>query len=62
MLPCAGPHGGPTFGTWVAPHLEAGEVVTLEVGMAVEAAEPAAIHASLHATTHSALHAALGRL
>lgn len=30
-----GPHGGPTFGTWVVPHLQTGQVVVLEVGMPI---------------------------
>jgi uncharacterized protein YcbX len=37
-----GPHGGPTFGTWVVPHLQADEVVVLEVGMPVKCQNPVA--------------------
>lgn len=35
-----GPHGGPTFGTWVVPHLQADEVVVLEVGMRIDCQSP----------------------
>ena len=35
-----GPHGGPTFGTWVVPHLEVDEVIVLEVGMEVGCSNP----------------------
>lgn len=35
-----GPHGGPTFGTWVVPHLRVDEVVLLEVGMPINCQRP----------------------